>query len=99
MQYLYTADGASSPSRAYTTEEYLKITEEQLKASAAQQQGQTPSPAESQSETQTNPQGLSLRITFPSLFFYCFLSLSHEHVTLITATVETPSSQQSGRET
>ncbi|KAF3432956.1 hypothetical protein FNV43_RR24058 [Rhamnella rubrinervis] len=67
-----TADpNGASPSRAYTTEDYLKITEEQLKASAAQQQGQTPSPAESQSETQTNPQ----------------------------ATVETPSSQQSGRET
>lgn len=55
---LVIADGgASSPSRAYTSEEYLRITEEQLKASAAaQQQAQTSSPPES-TEAQTNPQG------------------------------------------
>ncbi|KAH7538078.1 sec-independent protein translocase protein TATB, chloroplastic [Ziziphus jujuba] len=48
-----TADpngGASSPSRAYTSEESLKITEEQLKASAAgQQQAQTSASPESES--------------------------------------------------
>ncbi|KAJ6386421.1 hypothetical protein OIU78_016358 [Salix suchowensis] len=32
-------NGAPSPNRAYTSEEYLKITEDQLKASAAEQQG------------------------------------------------------------
>lgn len=42
--------GASSPSRAYTSEESLKITEEQLKASAAgQQQAQTSASPESES--------------------------------------------------
>lgn len=54
--YVY-ADGAPSPNRAYTTEEYLKITEEQLKATAAQNQGQTTSPVESQPPSQA-PQGL-----------------------------------------
>lgn len=51
------ADGAPSPSRAYTSEEYLKITEEQLKAAAAQNQGQTSTPVESQLEPQTPSQG------------------------------------------
>ncbi|XP_042510509.1 sec-independent protein translocase protein TATB, chloroplastic [Macadamia integrifolia] len=35
-------NGAPSAERAYTAEDYLKVTEMQLKASAAQQQGQTP---------------------------------------------------------
>ncbi|KAJ6747950.1 SEC-INDEPENDENT PROTEIN TRANSLOCASE PROTEIN TATA CHLOROPLASTIC [Salix purpurea] len=43
-------NGAPSPNRAYTSEEYLKITEEQLKASAAEQQGQSTPPVESQLE-------------------------------------------------
>ncbi|XP_050385433.1 sec-independent protein translocase protein TATB, chloroplastic [Argentina anserina] len=47
-------NGAPSPNRAYTSEEYLKITEEQLKATAAQNQGQTTSPVESQSTPQTS---------------------------------------------
>lgn len=53
-----TADpnGTTSPNRAYTTEDYLKITEEQLKASAAQSQGQTSAPVESQSPPQASPQ-------------------------------------------
>ncbi|XVF53561.1 hypothetical protein PTKIN_Ptkin05aG0108700 [Pterospermum kingtungense] len=46
------SDGAPSVNRAYTSEEYLKITEEQLKASASLQQGQTASPGESQLESQ-----------------------------------------------
>lgn len=112
MHCVCNADGVSSPSRAYTTEEYLKITEEQLKAAAAQQQGQTSSPAEAQTETQTNVQGLSLKKeAAPSLYKCIYLcmscslcSLSHAHFYLITATVEEaaagkPSSQQSGRET
>ncbi|CAL9008717.1 unnamed protein product [Prunus brigantina] len=49
-------NGAPSPSRAYTSEEYLKITEEQLKAAAAQNQGQTSTPVESQLEPQTPSQ-------------------------------------------
>ncbi|PSS04380.1 Sec-independent protein translocase protein like [Actinidia chinensis var. chinensis] len=50
-------NGAPSPNRAYSTEDYLKITEEQLKASAAQQQTQTSStPGESQLEPQTQTQ-------------------------------------------
>ncbi|KAL6123213.1 hypothetical protein ACLB2K_075735 [Fragaria x ananassa] len=49
-------NGAPSPNRAYTTEEYLKITEEQLKERAAQNQGLTTSPVESQPPSQA-PQG------------------------------------------
>ncbi|XVF09912.1 hypothetical protein REPUB_Repub07fG0138100 [Reevesia pubescens] len=45
-------NGASAMNKAYTSEEYLKITEEQLKASASQQQEQTASPGESQLESQ-----------------------------------------------
>ncbi|XP_024025404.1 sec-independent protein translocase protein TATB, chloroplastic [Morus notabilis] len=46
-------NGSSSQNNAYTSEEYLKVTEEQLKAAAAQQQGQTPSQSVSQLEAQT----------------------------------------------
>ncbi|KAJ6867871.1 hypothetical protein NC651_033029 [Populus alba x Populus x berolinensis] len=49
-------NGAPSPNKSYTSEEYLKMTEEQLKASAAKQQGQPPPPAESQLEPQAQPQ-------------------------------------------
>ncbi|CAB4271453.1 unnamed protein product [Prunus armeniaca] len=49
-------NGAPSPSRAYTSEEYLKITEEQLKAAAAQNQCPTSTPVESQLEPQTPSQ-------------------------------------------
>ncbi|KAL9375976.1 hypothetical protein Peur_032855 [Populus x canadensis] len=49
-------NGAPSPNKSYTSEEYLKITEEQLKASAAKQQGQPTPPAESQLEPQAQPQ-------------------------------------------
>ncbi|CAL5407847.1 unnamed protein product [Camellia sinensis] len=54
-------NGASSPSRAYSSDEYLKITEEQLKASAAQQQTETPPLGKSQVEVepQTRPQAAS----------------------------------------
>ncbi|TKY51327.1 Sec-independent protein translocase protein TATB [Spatholobus suberectus] len=47
-------NGTPDPNRAYSSEEYLKITEEQLKASAAQQQGQTP-PKEGENEPQIQP--------------------------------------------
>ncbi|XP_059629240.1 sec-independent protein translocase protein TATB, chloroplastic [Cornus florida] len=50
-------NGTPSPNKAYSSEDYLKITEEQLKASAAQQQNQTPPLGESQSESQSQPQG------------------------------------------
>ncbi|XP_052191860.1 sec-independent protein translocase protein TATB, chloroplastic isoform X3 [Diospyros lotus] len=49
-------NGAASPNRAYSTEDYLKITEEQLKASAAQLQTGTSSQGESQFVPQTQPQ-------------------------------------------
>ncbi|EEF49076.1 conserved hypothetical protein [Ricinus communis] len=49
-------NGAPSQTTAYTSEEYLKITEEQLKASAAQQQVQTPASGESQFESRSEPQ-------------------------------------------
>ncbi|XP_021285217.1 sec-independent protein translocase protein TATB, chloroplastic [Herrania umbratica] len=45
-------NGTPSVNKAYTSEEYLKVTEEQLKASASQQQDQTASPAESRLESQ-----------------------------------------------
>jgi len=50
------ADGTLDPTKAYSSEEYLKITEEQLKASAAQQQGQTP-PKEGENGPQIQPPG------------------------------------------
>lgn len=49
------ADNSSSSDRAYSTEEYLKITEEQLKA-AAQQQNETSTPEQILYNAQ-NPQG------------------------------------------
>ena len=52
-----TADGTPSVNEAYTSEEYLKITEEQLKPSASQQQGQIASPGESQLESQIQHEG------------------------------------------
>ncbi|XWS48462.1 hypothetical protein CRYUN_Cryun13aG0079500 [Craigia yunnanensis] len=45
-------NGTPSVNEAYTSEEYLKITEEQLKPYASQQQGQIASPGESQLESQ-----------------------------------------------
>lgn len=51
-------NGAPSPNKAYASEEYLKMTEEQLKASAAQQQEQSPQ-GESLSEPQTQPQDMA----------------------------------------
>ncbi|WCJ36685.1 Sec-independent protein translocase protein TATB chloroplastic [Euphorbia peplus] len=52
-------NGAPSQPRAYTTEDYLKITEEQLKASAIQQQGLTSptAPVENRIESLSEPQG------------------------------------------
>ncbi|KAF9672040.1 hypothetical protein SADUNF_Sadunf12G0113000 [Salix dunnii] len=49
-------NGAPSPNRAYTSEEFLKITEEQLKASAAEQQGQATPAVESQLEPENQLQ-------------------------------------------
>uniref|UniRef100_A0A5B7BXH1 Sec-independent protein translocase protein TATB n=1 Tax=Davidia involucrata TaxID=16924 RepID=A0A5B7BXH1_DAVIN len=48
-QMVVDPNGATSPKRAYSSEEYLKITEEQLKASA------TPPVGESQFKSQTQP--------------------------------------------
>ncbi|KAJ1384995.1 Sec-independent protein translocase protein TatA/B/E [Sesbania bispinosa] len=48
-------NGTRDPSRAYSSEEYLKITEEQLKAAAAQQQGQTTPLKEGEFEPQIQP--------------------------------------------
>ncbi|XVF50859.1 hypothetical protein PTKIN_Ptkin04bG0137500 [Pterospermum kingtungense] len=45
-------NGTPSVSEAYSSEEYLKITEEELKASASQQRSQTASPGDSQLESQ-----------------------------------------------
>ncbi|XP_024175216.1 sec-independent protein translocase protein TATB, chloroplastic [Rosa chinensis] len=56
-------NGAPSPNRASTTEEYLNITEEQLKASAAQNEGQTSSPVESQSPNRAYTTEEYLKIT------------------------------------
>ncbi|XP_057480954.1 sec-independent protein translocase protein TATB, chloroplastic-like isoform X1 [Actinidia eriantha] len=50
-------NGAPPPNKAYSTEDYLKITEEQLKASAAQHQTQTSlPPGENQLKPQTQAQ-------------------------------------------
>ncbi|KAI4347575.1 hypothetical protein L6164_008377 [Bauhinia variegata] len=48
-------NGTADPNRAYTSEEYLKIREEQLKASAAQQEVQAPPPEEGQLEPEIQP--------------------------------------------
>lgn len=47
---------SSSENNAYTSEEYLKVTEVQLKAAAAQQQGQTLPQPEGRLESQTTSQ-------------------------------------------
>ncbi|XP_050225763.1 sec-independent protein translocase protein TATB, chloroplastic [Mercurialis annua] len=49
-------NGAPSETKAYTNEEFLKIREERLKASALQQQDPAPPAVESQLESQTEPQ-------------------------------------------
>ncbi|OMO68400.1 Twin-arginine translocation protein TatA/B/E [Corchorus capsularis] len=49
-------NGTPSVNNAYTSEEYLKVTEEQLKASASQEQAPTASPEESQLESQSQPE-------------------------------------------
>ncbi|WJX78145.1 hypothetical protein P8452_61396 [Trifolium repens] len=49
-QTVVDPNGNGDPSRAYSSEDYLKITEEQLKAAAAQQQVQTPPPKEAEIE-------------------------------------------------
>jgi TatA/E family protein of Tat protein translocase len=48
-------NGNGDPGRAYSSEDYLKITEEQLKAAAAQQQVQTPPPQEAEIEQEVQP--------------------------------------------
>ncbi|KAF5743518.1 sec-independent protein translocase protein TATB chloroplastic [Tripterygium wilfordii] len=48
-------NGIPSPNRAYASEEYLKIAEEQLKATAAQQHQLSP-PGETQLEPKSQPQ-------------------------------------------
>ncbi|KAG4907929.1 hypothetical protein JHK86_056413 [Glycine max] len=58
------ADGTLDPTKAYSSEEYLKITEEQLKASAAQQQGQTP-PKEGENGPQIQPPAEETATTVP----------------------------------
>lgn len=58
-EYYYipnNTDGTLDPNRAYSSEEYLKVTEEQLKESAAQPQGKTP-PKEGENEPQIQPPG------------------------------------------
>nr|ACU24087.1 unknown [Glycine max] len=57
-------NGTPDPTKAYSSEEYLKITEEQLKASAAQQQGQTPS-KEGDNEPQIQPSAEETATTVP----------------------------------
>ncbi|XP_017237261.1 sec-independent protein translocase protein TATB, chloroplastic isoform X1 [Daucus carota subsp. sativus] len=49
-------DGSPSTKKAYSSEDLLKITEEQLKAAATVEQKQIIAPGEDQSEAQTRPQ-------------------------------------------
>ncbi|XP_019427871.1 PREDICTED: sec-independent protein translocase protein TATB, chloroplastic [Lupinus angustifolius] len=58
-------DGTQDPRRAYSSEEYVKVTEEQLKAASAQQQGQAPTPKEAQSEPQIQPPAKEAATTVP----------------------------------
>ncbi|KAK7391344.1 hypothetical protein VNO78_19759 [Psophocarpus tetragonolobus] len=57
-------NGTPDPTKAYSSEEYLKITEEQLNSSAAQQQGQTP-PKEGENEPQIQPPAKETATTVP----------------------------------
>ncbi|XP_047168812.1 sec-independent protein translocase protein TATB, chloroplastic [Vigna umbellata] len=57
-------NGTPDPKNAYSSEEYLKITKEQLKASAAQQQEQTP-PKEREDEPQIKPPAKETATTVP----------------------------------
>ncbi|GMI75533.1 HIGH CHLOROPHYLL FLUORESCENCE 106 [Hibiscus trionum] len=61
---------AQSVNEAYTSEEYLKITEEQLKASASKPQGQTVSPGEtelgSQNQDEATPKETAAAAMPPS---------------------------------
>ncbi|KAK3013440.1 hypothetical protein RJ639_009358 [Escallonia herrerae] len=59
-QVTVDTNGLSSPKSAYSSEDYLKITEEQLKASAAVQQKSVDAPGEGQLESQAQSQGLSI---------------------------------------
>ncbi|CAJ2629983.1 unnamed protein product [Trifolium pratense] len=58
-------NGNGDPSRAYSSEDYLKITEEQLKAAAAQQQVQTPPPKEAEIEQEVQPPVNETAATLP----------------------------------
>ncbi|CAL5209556.1 unnamed protein product [Lathyrus oleraceus] len=58
-------NGKVDESKAYSSEEYLKITEEQLKAVAAQQQEQTSSPKEDEIEQQIQPPANETAATVP----------------------------------
>ncbi|KAJ4705988.1 Sec-independent protein translocase protein TATB chloroplastic [Melia azedarach] len=55
-QTVVDPNGSASPNRAYTSEEYLKITEEQLKAAAAEEQVQSPTQGGNLAEPQKQPQ-------------------------------------------
>jgi TatA/E family protein of Tat protein translocase len=58
-------NGNGDPSRAYSSEDYLKITEEQLKAAAAQQQVPTPPPQEAEIEQEVQPPANETAATVP----------------------------------
>ncbi|CAL0316011.1 unnamed protein product [Lupinus luteus] len=58
-------DGARDPSRAYSAEEYLKITEEQLKTASAQQPSQTPPAKEAEFEPQIQSAAKETDTTVP----------------------------------
>ncbi|KAI4351694.1 hypothetical protein L6164_006028 [Bauhinia variegata] len=58
-------NGPADPNRAYSSEEYLKITEEQLKAFAAQQEEQAPPPVDGELEPQTQPPAKETATTAP----------------------------------
>ncbi|KAG5558624.1 hypothetical protein RHGRI_008537 [Rhododendron griersonianum] len=84
-QTVVDPNGAPSPNKAYSTEDYLKITEVQLKAAAAQQQAQTSPAGESKSELQTRPQGSAFLTT---------LSLSLSLRSLLTTYIEADAVQE-----
>ncbi|CAN6564898.1 unnamed protein product [Malus baccata var. baccata] len=93
-----TADtnGAPSPPKAYTTEDYLKITEEQL--AAAQKQAPASAPAESEFEPQTSSQGTLVTATVEETAAETRLPQQPQTVEEETA-ARTPSPQQPQIET
>lgn len=80
------------PNNAYSSEEFLKITEEQLKASAAVAQDVASSPSENQIETSSKPQDRASPVAYSSEEY---LKITEEQLKASAAAQQNASSSQS----